>query len=120
MKKEKKKEIFPWKKVFVIAVGVVFIAMMVLSAMGMSWLQSFRTVMANDTVTIGFTLRDAAGQPVLTSDQSLYQTAYVGQLQPDGQFKILWQSKGPLMPEPYDSLSFPGKTCTIPQQSASK
>ena len=43
--------------------------------MGMSWLQSFRTVMANDTVTIGFTLRDAAGQPVLTSDQSLYQTA---------------------------------------------
>ena len=31
--------------------------------------------MANDTVTIGFTLRDAAGQPVLTSDQSLYQTA---------------------------------------------
>lgn len=74
MKKEKK-EIFPWKKVFVIAVGVVFIAMMVLSAMGMSWLQSFRTVMANDTVTIDFTLRDAAGQPVLTSDQNLYQTA---------------------------------------------
>ena len=75
MKKEKKTEIFPWKKVFVIAVGVLFIAMMVLSAMGMSWLQSFRTVMANDTVTIDFTLRDAMGQPVLTSDQNLYQTA---------------------------------------------
>jgi hypothetical protein len=75
MKKEKKKEIFPWKKVFVIAVGVVFVAMMVLSAMGMSWLQSFRTVMANDTVTIDFTLRDAEGQPVLTTDQNLYQTA---------------------------------------------
>ncbi len=74
MKKEKKTEIFPWKKVFVIAVGVLFIAMMVLSAMGMSWLQSFRTVMANDTVTIDFTLRDAMGQPILTTDQNLYQT----------------------------------------------
>ena len=75
MKKEKKTEIFPWKKVFVIAVGVLFVAMMVLSAMGMSWLQSFRTVMANDTVIIDYTLRDTMGQPVLTTDQNLYQTA---------------------------------------------
>jgi hypothetical protein len=75
MKKETKKEIFPWKKVLVIAVGVLFVAMMVLSAMGTSWLQSFRAVMANDTVTIDFTFHDAMGQPVLTSDQSLYQTA---------------------------------------------
>jgi len=75
MKKERKTEIFPWKKVFVIAVGVLFVAMMVLSAMGTSWLQSFRTAMANDTVTIDFTLRDSMGQPVLTSDQNLYQTA---------------------------------------------
>ena len=74
MKKEKKTEIFPWKKVFVIAVGVLFVAMMVFSAMGMSWLQSFRTVMANDTVTIDFTVRDTMGQPVLTTDQDLYQT----------------------------------------------
>src|SRR5512136_480282 len=78
MKREKKTESFPWKKVFVIAVGVLFVAMMVLSAMGMSWLQSFRSVTANDTVTIGFTLRDAAGQPVLTTDQNVYQTAITG------------------------------------------
>ncbi|HTY52321.1 MAG TPA: hypothetical protein VMB35_03920 [Methanomicrobiales archaeon] len=75
MKKEKKQEIFPWKKVFVIAVGVLFVAMMVLSAMGSSWLSSFRSVMANDSVTIGFTLRDSAGQPVLTTDQGLYQSS---------------------------------------------
>ena len=78
MKKEKKTDIFPWKKVFVIAVGVLFVAMMVLSAMGMSWLQSFRTIMANDTVTIDFTLRDSMGHPVLTSDQNIYQTATSG------------------------------------------
>jgi len=75
MKKEQKKEIFPWKKVLVIAVGVLFVFMMVLSAMGMSWLQSFRTVTANDTVTLDFTLTDASGQPVLTTDKDIYRTA---------------------------------------------
>ena len=63
--------------------------------------------------------RSSAGQilrwgPVKFADnQSLYQTAYVGQLQPDGQFKILWQSKQPLRPEPYDALAFPGRSCVI-------
>ncbi len=56
------------------------------------------------------------GKIKFAPNQSLYQTAYVGQLQPDGQFKILWQSKQPLLPDPYDPLSFPGKTCAIPQQ----
>jgi urea transport system substrate-binding protein len=52
--------------------------------------------------------------PIRFADnQSLYQTAYVGQLQPDGQFKVLWQSKEPLRPEPYDSLAFPGRSCVI-------
>ena len=34
-----------------------------------------------------------------------------GELDPDGQFKILWQSERPIVPEPYDPLSFPGKKC---------
>lgn len=53
------------------------------------------------------------GQIKFADNQSLYQTAYVGQLQPDGQFKILWQSKEPLRPEPYDALAFPGRSCVI-------
>ncbi|MGH9450557.1 MAG: urea ABC transporter substrate-binding protein [Terriglobia bacterium] len=53
------------------------------------------------------------GRIQFADNQSLYQTAYVGQLQPDGEFKILWQSKGPLRPEPYDQLAFPGKRCTM-------
>jgi len=60
------------------------------------------------------------GKIKFAPNQSLYQTAYVGQLQPDGQFKILWQSKEPLLPDPYDPLSFPGKTCAIPQERASQ
>ncbi len=51
------------------------------------------------------------GNVKFADNQSLYQTAYVGKIQPDGQFQILWQSKEPLRPEPYDSLAFPGRSC---------
>ena len=74
MKKEKKDGAFLWQRVFLIMVGVLFIGMMIISATGPSWLQSFRSVRANDTVTIDFTLRDAMGRPVLTTDQNLYLT----------------------------------------------
>jgi urea transport system substrate-binding protein len=53
------------------------------------------------------------GKIKFAPNQSLYQTAYVGKLQPDGQFGILWQSKEPLFPQPYDPLVFPGKTCVV-------
>lgn len=53
------------------------------------------------------------GRVKFAGNQSLYQTAYVGKLQPDGQFKILWQSSSPILPQPYDSLAFPGKTCVL-------
>lgn len=53
------------------------------------------------------------GKIKFAPNQSLYQTAYVGKLQSDGQFNILWQSKGPLYPQPYDPLVFPGKTCVV-------
>ncbi len=55
----------------------------------------------------------AMGPIQFADNQSLYQTAYVGQLQPDGQFNILWKSKEPLRPEPYDALAFPGRSCVI-------
>jgi urea transport system substrate-binding protein len=53
------------------------------------------------------------GETKFAANQSLVQTGYVGQLMPDGQFKILWQSKGPIAPVPYDPLSFPGKSCVL-------
>jgi hypothetical protein len=77
MKKEQKKEAFPWKKVIIIAAGVLFVVMMVLSAMGSSWLQSFRTVRANDSVTLDFTLQNTLGQPILTTDQNLYRSSVI-------------------------------------------
>lgn len=53
------------------------------------------------------------GKTKFAPNQSLYQTAYVGELQADGQFKILWHSKAPIDPQPYDPLVFPGKKCVI-------
>ena len=46
-------------------------------------------------------------------NNSLIQTAYIGQSQPDGQFKIIWTSPAAIDPDPYDPVSFPGKSCKI-------
>jgi urea transport system substrate-binding protein len=53
------------------------------------------------------------GSIKFAANQSLYQTGYIGQLDPTGQFKIIWQSKGEIAPDPYDALVFPGKTCNL-------
>jgi urea transport system substrate-binding protein len=53
------------------------------------------------------------GKTKFVSNQSLAQTAYVGELNASGQFDILWDSKKPIYPEPYDALAFPGKKCVI-------
>jgi urea transport system substrate-binding protein len=53
------------------------------------------------------------GKTKFATNQSLYQTAYVGQLDSTGQFRILWNSGQPIFPEPYDALAFPGKKCVI-------
>ncbi|MEM7568196.1 MAG: urea ABC transporter substrate-binding protein [Pseudomonadota bacterium] len=45
-------------------------------------------------------------------NQSLVQTAYVGKLGADGQFDIVADSGGDIVPEPYDPLAFPGRSCT--------
>jgi urea transport system substrate-binding protein len=52
------------------------------------------------------------GKVTIDKNNSLYQTVYVGELQSNGQFKILWDSKAPVKPEPYDPKVFPGKTCS--------
>jgi len=51
------------------------------------------------------------GKVSFAANQSLVQTAYVGQLDATGQFKIVWKSETAIQPNPYDPLAFPGKTC---------
>ncbi len=47
------------------------------------------------------------------ANNSLVQTGMIGQSMPDGQFKILWTSPAMIDPDPYDPVTFPGKTCKI-------
>jgi urea transport system substrate-binding protein len=49
------------------------------------------------------------GETKFANNQSLVQTAYVGQLLPSGQFKILWQSKGPVARSPTIRSRSPAK-----------
>ena len=55
----------------------------------------------------------ALGAVKFAGNNSLVQTAYIGQADATGQFKILWSSPSMIQPDPYDPKAFPGKTCVI-------
>lgn len=75
--------------------------------------KSFNPTKVRDAaVSLGF-MPSPMGMVKFAKNQSMVQTGYIGELQPDGQFKIIWQSKGEIEPQPYDPLAFPGKTCKL-------
>lgn len=60
----------------------------------------------------GLVLEDSPmGTITIDSNQSIYQMVYVGQIDDDGQFDIIWNSGEPVKPEPFDPLAFPGNSC---------
>ena len=63
----------------------------------------------------GIELDTPLGKTKFDDNGSLYQKVLVGQAQPDAQFAIVWSTEAAIKPEPYDSLSFPGKTCGAPK-----
>ncbi|WP_041367877.1 urea ABC transporter substrate-binding protein [Methylocella silvestris] len=62
---------------------------------------------------VGLELATPMGAVKFAPNQSLYQKAYVGELDSKGQFKILWESKDVIPPDPYDPVAFPGKKCEL-------
>ena len=64
-----------WKKILVVGVGVLFVVLMVVSSMGMSWLNAFTSVQNGTVVTADLTIRDDLGRPVITSDKAIYTAA---------------------------------------------
>ena len=62
---------------------------------------------------VGLPIPSPMGKVKFAANQSLYQTAYVGKLDPSGQFSIEWKSKGQIAPDPYDPVAFPGKVCKL-------
>ena len=69
-KAEKSKKL--WIKVLAVVAGIFFAAVMVLSAMGSSWITSFAVIKPGDVAVVDYTLRDAQGTPIMTSNQQLY------------------------------------------------
>jgi urea transport system substrate-binding protein len=63
----------------------------------------------------GVEVDSAMGKARFAENGSLDQKVFVGQAKPDGQFEVVWNTDDSVKPEPYDPLSFPGKTCGAPK-----
>ena len=74
-KKKKEASAKMWTKVIAVIAGVLFVVLMVVSAMGTSWISSFATVKPGDSVVVGYTIYDANGNPLITTDASQYNQA---------------------------------------------
>src|SRR5208337_5433466 len=74
-KKKKEASAKMWTKVIAVIAGVLFVVLMVVSAMGTSWISSFATVKPGDSVVVDYTIYDANGNPLITTDLSQYQQA---------------------------------------------
>jgi hypothetical protein len=74
-KKKKEETTKLVSKILIVCVCVLFVGLMILSGMGTSWLTIFSSVKAGDTVVIEYTLFDAAGKPIVTTEKSTYDQA---------------------------------------------
>jgi hypothetical protein len=62
-------------KIFIVAACLLFVGLMILSGMGNQWINMFNSVKSGDTVVLDLTVYDAAGKPIITSDQTVYNQA---------------------------------------------
>jgi hypothetical protein len=62
-------------KLFIVGACLLFVGLMILSGMGSSWITMFNSVKSGDTVVIDLTVYDAAGKPIITSEQTVYNQA---------------------------------------------
>jgi hypothetical protein len=62
-------------KIFIVLACLLFVGLMILSGMGNQWINMFNSVKSGDTVVLDVTVYDAAGKPIITSDQTVYNQA---------------------------------------------
>ncbi|MCX6683480.1 MAG: hypothetical protein NTZ37_01940 [Methanoregula sp.] len=74
-KKKKEAAMKTVNKVLIVGACVLFVVLMIVSGMGSGWLTMFSVVKPGDTVVIDYTVFDAAGKPVITSEQTTYNQA---------------------------------------------
>jgi len=74
-KKKKEAQTARWKQVIVVGACVLFVVLMIASGMGSSWLTMFSSAKPGDTVVIDYTIYNANGTPIVTTDKTVYQKA---------------------------------------------
>jgi len=74
-KKRKEARIKTVKQVIVVGACVLFVILMILSGTSSHWLTIFKVIKPGDTVAIDYTMYDATGNPLLTSNQQTYTAA---------------------------------------------
>ena len=72
-KKQKEKTVAQWKKFVVVGACVLFVVLMIVSGMGSSWIGAFTVAKPGDVAVIDYTLYDAGGNPIVTTDQTLFK-----------------------------------------------
>ncbi len=61
---------------------------------------------------VGLEFRDSPlGRIRIEANGSLKQRVYIGRVERNGQFQVVWRSLSEVLPEPYDPLTFPGQRC---------
>jgi hypothetical protein len=75
VKKKKEESTKLVSKILIVGACVLFVGLMILSGMGTGWLTIFTSVKSGDTVVIDYTLFDAAGKPIVTTEKSIYDQA---------------------------------------------
>jgi hypothetical protein len=74
-KKKKEAAMKMVNKVLIVGACVLFVVLMIISGMGSGWLTMFSVIKPGDSVVIDYTLFDAAGKPIVTSEKTTYDQA---------------------------------------------
>ncbi len=74
-KKQKEKAVAKWKQALVVGACVLFVVLMIVSGMGSGWISAFAVAKPGDVAVIDYTLYDAGGNPIVTTDQNIYKQA---------------------------------------------
>jgi hypothetical protein len=79
-KAESKKEPVNWTKYLIVTACVLFAVFMILSMLGMSWLNIFSQAKPGNSALVDFTLRDAQGRAVVTTVNGVYTQAQASKI----------------------------------------
>ena len=74
-KKKKEESRKKWTKIGLLILAVLFVVVMVVSSMGTNWITGLAPIRAGDSVVIDYTIYDAAGNPLMTTNQQAAQKA---------------------------------------------